>query len=1498
MINKIKKNKISKQDVKDWLIIQRIRILNFIKEHKYLSAGISVFLLSCIVYLVAFASSNDKYAGNIISTINSVKTKAVDSSEEITEIDSFSTIVYDVSYELSVEDLPEEGLIRNEVVIEATFNENVDAEWVVYDSETSKSEISEDGKKLTITLYSVKVGELKTKQLYLKINNVKGSSDTEDVKVTTSISVKESTSSPSDLQTIETKIKKTNPVSLDYKLIGGTAYNSDDCSEGRCAPFGIVLGIDSTNLANGSLSGLYFEPETELILSASDSIGGQLQLLTEEGQYGNFDSTQSGKINGMPIIDNNMSSLKLKPYVDLNSTGRVNEVSSPNVSLVGEKEVILRIGEEYDEKGVLSSENIICKPTSSNKCEVTIKKGENEVTKIDSSSDATYTIFYKVALDNSSVTLKRQVEVNGQKQQSKEIDGNIYSLAGNDITILSIGEEYKEEGINVLNNNSSTKLDQYTYIITDETSESIETIDKTKEGTYTIKYYLNEADEEAILTREIKVVANTQSQILKASTIYAPVDGTFKPSAIIDDNECTKCNVTYYELTDTDYQTALENIDSTKPGSYRVKYSLTDANGFMYEVFSEIIFQATYKLSISNIKLPKNITTYNGMIVLGTYFVNANSVRPNDYSNDITVQLASGDKNAEVINKYFSEGTKNNNLAFYTDKTGNMEKLSSTDTLAYGEEVILKSLFEYLDDGDNEITNVTNSINLNDNIDFSKISYDSETTLDYYLSINGKRIVSIDDDGTLNYSSGEDEIGNPLYSKLEGLKFHISFTEDKEKLKLQTISYSIDNIIPGTTIDFGVRLTTGINNPENINISSIATYSQVNNEETSPVIGMASVLTTPFKARTELMVNNSNYDIIIDGASPDEQVSTWSIYPSVVMPAALINTNVIGIGNIKSIEIKVELPKGINYLYNENYDQYASITKDSDKTILIYKLSNIVINEWIEPIMFETNYDVDIPSGSDLLVKATIQATSDTNETDSSSLELRTSKRVVTYQNNEEIATSIYTSHSAVSKETGFDVNSKLYKNTNKDFNNLQLITILPSNDEGKDNDFSGSYTLKNISENVLCTEKQKITELDFFDQNIWKSCSEYEDSMYEGVTALKISGISLNEDSKYFYNNFDIVPYENKTDDVYIIKSYLLTENKTTKLPDLSVSVISKKITGTVWEDFDANGIMTSDEKKIGDVTFKLYDANTDELVSTTTSDATGKYTLSDLDVGDYYIVAEYNTAKYGFTKPFVGENKSTYSSFNSQEISDTANSIKTYSLESEENIIEEDEESENLEYEEEGEEGSEDSDDYETGEDEEFGDQEDSKEEEPILPAVILRTNVISITEDTRVINNINLGLTLKQIYSINVNKYITKAYVTNNLGVTDVKDYGKASLAKLDVKDINNLNIKVVYTIELENVGYYPGYVYNIKDYIPDGMTFNESYEENKGWVLNEDGYVENTTLFNDLLFEGDKKYLTLAFDISRKEAGSFINTAVIEDDDLQIFVVGSEEGDKGE
>ena len=77
--------------------------------------------------------------------------------------------------------------------------------------------------------------------------------------------------------------------------------------------------------------------------------------------------------------------------------------------------------------------------------------------------------------------------------------------------------------------------------------------------------------------------------------------------------------------------------------------------------------------------------------------------------------------------------------------------------------------------------------------------------------------------------------------------------------------------------------------------------------------------------------------------------------------------------------------------------------------------------------------------------------------------------------------------------------------------------------------------------------------------------------------------------------------------------------------------------------------------------------------------------------------------------------------------------------------------------------------------------------------------------------------------------------------------------------------------------------------VTEVIPDGMSFNPEYAENKGWELGEDGNLYNRTLENDLIRENEKKYLTVAFDITRKEAGSFINYASADD----VKILGGEE-----
>ena len=170
----------------------------------------------------------------------------------------------------------------------------------------------------------------------------------------------------------------------------------------------------------------------------------------------------------------------------------------------------------------------------------------------------------------------------------------------------------------------------------------------------------------------------------------------------------------------------------------------------------------------------------------------------------------------------------------------------------------------------------------------------------------------------------------------------------------------------------------------------------------------------------------------------------------------------------------------------------------------------------------------------------------------------------------------------------------------------------------------------------------------------------------------------------------------------------------------------------------------MGTDEKKVSGVTLKLYSSDSNELVKTATTNEKGNYSLTDLKPGTYYVVAEYNTAKYGVSPYQVKLDKSITSQFKS--VSKTNEDKKT-----------------------------------DTSEDK--TEETETKEEEKSQD-VIVRTDDIEITENTRQVGNINLGLALRKEYSVKLTKYITKAITTNRLGVSVTRDYGNATLAKLDV------------------------------------------------------------------------------------------------------------------
>lgn len=1477
----IKNNKAQK--IKDFFLIQKIRIENFIKEHKYISAFIGVFLFSCIVALIVYASDNDEYKGKVKISSASVTPKSTISTDKIESIPSFNTLVYDISYKLSIDNLKDDATVVRSVVIKATLTNDIDAEWIINDEEDNYKP-SENKKELTVTIYGSKVGEKLSKQLYLRVGNVENNSDinvTFDIYEETSDSLKYSIDNLKPVKVISKE------ATLTTKIVPGTAYKSEKIENGRLAPFGILVGLDKEQYQNG-LSGLYFKPNFQVVLEATQTanqVTSQIELEEDKKFYGVYDSSTK-LLSGMPnhkldyfnySVYNSGDSTNLEK-TDKGVSGNLVTNTSPDAYLIGDKEINLEVDDTYREYGISTNESAsaLCKTDFKN-CKRTITDKSGQEIKIDelTEKEGTYKVSYEYSSASGKITLYRTIKVT--KKETKQMEESTYSLNDSKTITLLKGDLYKEPGLikdgQILTNYESSITKD------DEIKSSI----NTKEiGEYKITYIVtgttkdNEENYNTItFERTVKIVDKmpfVKAQVLTANAIYTSSNGKYgDPLLSIDSkdftcNSTSNCSVKYYDVLTNE---EISKLNTNKAGTYNAVYKVTDKNGFVLEVTNKINFITKYMFTAKNIKSDGNLYLYNNFIALGSYFVNAKSIRDNSVTNNITVDLiAYGNNNEEVskgtsVNKNYSVGTKTNSLEFETKEK----------TLSYGEETVLKSLFSYSADGDSNIDEVTvkvpiaigTSTSTNPTALFSMIEYSSNLKEAYQISgINDNQEVIVK-----YYACKMEESGTTCVGDAKEFESYDDENIQKENLTLAYLTYTVKEVKPGQNINFRIRLKTNVgNHGGTISLTSNAYYKETLEDKTIKAVNKesdpsAKINITAFKARTKVFVGSSEQDVIVNGA--EKNSSTLSIYPTISLPGENVNTNLAGINELKSVIIKVNLPSGINYIYNENY--MLPNVSNNGKT-LTYELKGQKVNEWIDPIQFDINYDIDINSGTKKDISVEIQATTPDNISDTSDISERTTIRSIIYQNNEVISYNQYASNVAISKDTSFYVGTKLYNNDKMAHNNISLVTVLPYNDISNEKvSYTGTYTISDLPDNALCTVSlpalvskeenlRDSTEID------WKNCDEYKKNNYSTVTAIKVNNINLDV-NKLYDQRITINPKGNKTDDMYKINSYLVYDSDVKTLHELTVSVISKKITGTVWEDFDSDGIMKFDEKKVSGVTLKLYSSSDNELIKTVTTDEKGYYSLTDLIPGTYYVVAEYNTAKYGISPYQVNLDKSITSQFKSVTISNEKEDIK-------ENEKEDVKKSDN---------------------------DETKREDEVNNQSVIVRTDDIEITDNTRQVSNINLGLALRKEYSVKLTKYITKAITTNRLGVSTTRDYGNATLAKLDVKDINNLSIKVVYTLELENIGYYPGYIYQVKDYIPDGMTFNDKYEENKGWVMNDNGYLENNTLFDQLINSGEKKYLTIAFDISRKEAGSFINYASVDDEDLQILVVAgqNEEGD---
>ena len=283
--------------------------------------------------------------------------------------------------------------------------------------------------------------------------------------------------------------------------------------------------------------------------------------------------------------------------------------------------------------------------------------------------------------------------------------------------------------------------------------------------------------------------------------------------------------------------------------------------------------------------------------------------------------------------------------------------------------------------------------------------------------------------------------------------------------------------------------------------------------------------------------------------------------------------------------------------------------------------------------------------------------------------------------------------------------------------------------------------------------------------------------------------------------------------------------------------------ISGTAWVDADENGQKDNQEQTAEGITVKLLDVTTNKFVKDSKGNdlevktsSTGFYSFDRVQKGQYLVVFEYDTTKYGLT---TFEKSGVSNEMNSKVVNKTINVDGT-----------------------------------------------DRK---------VAATEIINV--DAENIANINIGLITAKTYDLQLDKYISKVTVQNNKTATN--SYNDVTLAKaeIDAKQVNSTTVVVEYTIKVTNKGDVTAYVKKIADYLSSDFKF--SSELNKDWYQS-GNTVYCSSLSNEKLEPGESKEVTLTVIKQMKEnnTGLVNNTAEIAEsyNELGLTDVNSTEGNK--
>ena len=398
-----------------------------------------------------------------------------------------------------------------------------------------------------------------------------------------------------------------------------------------------------------------------------------------------------------------------------------------------------------------------------------------------------------------------------------------------------------------------------------------------------------------------------------------------------------------------------------------------------------------------------------------------------------------------------------------------------------------------------------------------------------------------------------------------------------------------------------------------------------------------------------------------------------------------------------------------------------------------------------------------------------------------------------------------------VDTEVGFSYYLELQsiKLNNKDYSKYEMISNAEETSE------YNTIKIENLSlkvgEELTLEIKGKVSD-NLPDNNIIKVVNKF--SVYQDSLLLCES-----EENEYTIKN---ETEENSSDDENNNQNNNNNNNNNNSNEGNSSNNNLFEISGIVWEDSNNNGRRDLDEKTVEGIKVYAIDVTTNRIVTNNEQDVItdneGKYTLTNLEKGNYIVVFEYNTGKYMVT------------TYQAKGIDSTVNSdaIKASRVVNGET-------------------------------------------------KTAAYTDSINLTENK---SNIDLGLVESKEFSLSLEKSISKVTVSNKKG-TKKYDFDDSKLAKVEIagKDLSESNVVIEYKIKVKNTGEIAGYAKSIVDYMPSSLTFNSGM--NKNWYK-KGNKIYTSSLANKIIEPGESKevVLTLTKKMTKSNTGLINNKAEIE------------------